>query len=53
VEAYVTLRSAVLQARLDHNVAMASLSRATGTLDGTSQLLYLAPAEPGERNVQP
>ena len=53
VESYVTLRGAVLHARFDHNVAMASLSKATGTLDGDSDLFYLAPVQPGERNVQP
>jgi outer membrane protein len=41
VEAYVTLRTAVLQARFNHNVSMAALSRATGTLDGDSALFYL------------
>jgi len=45
VDAYVALRSAVMKARFDHNVAMAALSRATGTLDGDSQVLYLAPAD--------
>jgi outer membrane protein len=43
VDAYVALRSAVLKARFDHNVAMAALSKATGTLDGDSKILYLAP----------
>jgi outer membrane protein TolC len=45
VDAYVALRSAVLKARFDHNVAMAALSKATGTLDGDSQILYLAPTD--------
>jgi outer membrane protein TolC len=43
VDAYVALRSAVLKARFDHNVGMAALSKATGTLDGDSKILYLAP----------
>ena len=41
VEAYVTLRTAVLKARFDHNVGMAALSKATGTLDGDARLFYL------------
>jgi outer membrane protein TolC len=41
VAAYVTLRTAVLQARFNHNVSMAALSRATGTLDTDSGLFYL------------
>lgn len=41
VTAYVGLRTAVLKATFDHNVAMASLSKATGTLIGNSDLLYL------------
>ena len=41
VDAYVTLRTAVLKARFDHNVAMAALSKATGTLDGDAKLFYL------------
>lgn len=45
VDAYVALRSAVLKARFDHNVAMAALSKATGTLDGDSKLLYLAASD--------
>lgn len=45
VGAYVAIRTAVLQARFDHNVAMAGLSRATGTLDSDSNLFYLAPNE--------
>jgi outer membrane protein TolC len=45
VSAYVSLRTAVLQNRFDYNVAMASLSKATGTLDQDSNLFYLAPAE--------
>jgi outer membrane protein TolC len=46
VEAYVTLRTGLMKARYDHNVAMAALSKATGTLDGDSDLFYLAPARP-------
>jgi outer membrane protein TolC len=45
VEAYVTLRTGLMKARFDHNVAMAALSKATGTLDGDSDLFYLAPPE--------
>jgi len=45
VEAYVTLRTGLMKARFDHNVAMAALSKATGTLDGGADLFYLAPAE--------
>ena len=41
VRAYVTLRTALMKARFDHNVAMAALSKATGTLDGDSDLFYL------------
>jgi len=43
VEAYVTLRTAVLKARFDHNVAMAALSKATGVFDRQEPLFYLAP----------
>jgi outer membrane protein len=45
VEAYVTIRAAVMKAGYDHNIAMAALARATGTLDGDSTLFYLAPPE--------
>lgn len=45
VEAYVTLRTSLMKARFDHNVAMAALSRATGTLDGGDDLFYLTPPE--------
>jgi outer membrane protein TolC len=45
VEAYVTLRTGLMKARFDHNVAMAALSKATGTLDGSADLFYLAPPE--------
>jgi len=62
--AYTTIRTALLRARFDHNVAMASLNKATGTLDGESQLFYLAPPtsggdkgagneEPHTRNLPP
>ena len=47
VEAYVTLRTGLMKARFDHNVAMAALSKATGTLDGHADLFYLAPPETG------
>jgi outer membrane protein TolC len=42
VEAYVTLRTSLLKARFEHNVAMAALSRATGTLDRDGDAFYLA-----------
>ena len=45
VEAYVTLRTALMKARFDHNVAMAALSRATGTPDGGADLFYLSTPE--------
>ena len=45
VEAYVTMKTAGLQARFDYNVAMAALSKGTGTLDGDSDVLYLAAPE--------
>jgi outer membrane protein TolC/ABC-type transporter MlaC component len=48
--AYVTLRTALLQANFDHNVAMASLNKATGTLDDDSKLFYLAPPEAGQEH---
>jgi outer membrane protein TolC len=51
VEAYVTLRTGLMKARFDHNVAMAALSRATGTLDGDADLFYLA--NPTETRTQP
>jgi outer membrane protein TolC len=41
VNSYVTLRTALLRARYDRNVAMADLARATGTLDGEARLFYL------------
>jgi outer membrane protein len=50
VNSYVTLRVAVLKARYDRNVAMAELSRATGTLDSDSDLFYLAPGGDGTAN---
>ena len=43
VQAYVTLRTSVLKARHDRNVAMADLARATGTLDLDSKIFYLEP----------
>ena len=49
VSAYVTLRTAVMQARFDYNVAMASLSKTTGTLDQDSNLFYLAPADKADK----
>jgi len=47
VDSYVTLRLAVLRARYERNMAMADLSRATGTLDGDAPIFYLAPAAEG------
>jgi ABC-type transporter MlaC component/outer membrane protein TolC len=44
VEAYVELRTAMLKAYFEHNVAMAELGKATGTLDGDSHVFYLAAA---------
>jgi outer membrane protein TolC len=53
VEAYVSLRTAVMKARYDYNVAMAALSVATGTLDGDSDILYLTrPETPHERTAR-
>jgi phospholipid transport system substrate-binding protein len=46
VTAYVELRVAVMKSTFDHNVAMAALAKATGTLDGGSELFYMAPPEP-------
>jgi len=46
VTAYVALRTAVMKSEFDHNVAMAALSKATGTLDRGSQLFYMAPPAP-------
>jgi phospholipid transport system substrate-binding protein len=48
VEAYVSIRTSLIRAYFDHNVAMAALSKATGTLDGDSSMFYLAaaPADP-------
>ena len=43
VGSYVTLRTASLKARFDHNVAMAALAKATGTLDNGGDRFYLAP----------
>ena len=45
VEAYVTLRTGLMKARFDHNVAMAALSKAAGTLDGDDDPFYLAPPD--------
>jgi outer membrane protein TolC len=51
VAAYVSLRTGVMKATFDHNLAMASLSKATGTLDNDSGLFYLA-ATPSERTLE-
>jgi outer membrane protein TolC len=45
VAAYVSLRTALMKATYEHNVAMAALSKATGTLDGDGTMFYLAPDE--------
>jgi outer membrane protein len=45
VAAYVSLRTAVMKAAYEHNLAMAALAKATGTLDGDAPLFYLAPPE--------
>jgi outer membrane protein TolC len=45
VAAYVSLRTAVMKAAYEHNLAMAALAKATGTLDGDASLFYLAPPE--------
>jgi outer membrane protein TolC len=52
VQSYVALRSAVLKARFDRNVAMADLSRATGMLDGDAKVFYLEPAAAQSPEVQ-
>lgn len=43
----------LMKARFDHNVAMAALSKATGTLDGDSDLFYLARSDARTQEVQP
>jgi outer membrane protein TolC len=53
VTSYVTLRTALLQARYDRNVGMADLSRATGTLDGDAKIFYLEPPPPAAAPVPP
>lgn len=54
VAAYVSLRSSVMKAAYEHNVAMAALAKAAGTLDGDASLFYLAPPEaPGAGPVSP
>jgi len=53
VQSYVTLRTALMKARFDHNVAMAALSKATGTLDGDSDLFYLARSDARTQEVHP
>ncbi len=42
VSAYVSLRTAIMKARFDHNVGMAALAKAAGTLDRDDDTLYLA-----------
>jgi outer membrane protein len=51
VQTYVTLRLGLLQARFAHNVGMAALARATGTLDGEDARFYLAPPARGEKET--
>jgi len=53
VQSYVTLRTGLMKARFDHNVAMAALSKATGTLDGDSDLFYLARSDARTQEVHP
>jgi outer membrane protein len=45
VAAYVSLRDSVMKASYEHNVAMAALAKAAGTLDADTSLFYLAPPE--------
>ena len=45
VAAYVTLRTGLMKARFEHNVAMAALSKAAGTLDDDDDPFYLAPPD--------
>jgi outer membrane protein TolC len=42
---YVTLRTALLRARFDHNCALAALAKATGMLDGNADPFYPAPVD--------
>jgi outer membrane protein len=54
-EAYVAIRTAVLKAHFEHNVAMAELSKATGTFDGGRDMFYLAAPSgdhPGGANAE-
>jgi hypothetical protein len=51
VETYATLRLGLLQARFAHNVGMAALALATGTLDAGSARFYLAPPERSEKET--
>ena len=44
VSAYVSLRTAIMKARFDHNVGMAALAKAAGTLDRDDDPLYLVRA---------
>jgi outer membrane protein TolC len=53
VQAYVTLRTSVMKALFDHNVAMAAVSKATGFLDGDADLFYLDPRSGDAARVTP
>jgi len=46
VISYVSLRTALMRARYDRNVAMAALNKATGTLDKDGDLFYLSTYRP-------
>ena len=52
-ELYVTLRTALMKARFDHNVAMAALSKATATLDSDGELFYLGARTAGRGRGAP
>ena len=45
----------MLRARFDHNVAMAALAKATGTLDREEPLFYLdpGPSQPPRQETRP
>jgi phospholipid transport system substrate-binding protein len=53
VISYVSLRTALMRATYDRNVAMASLNKATGTLDGDSDLFYLSTPTPPDQGGGP
>ena len=53
VTAYVDAAHGAAEGAFDHNVAMAALAKATGTLDGESELFYMAPPAPRPRRRGP